>query len=515
MKHSLLGWLVRVSLLLVLMVGIIHWSGVNVSGGASVDVLKWHPGGGTPRARVLVDRFRNNDLGVDGPLGDIGWYWPFSSFLDTFTGGDPTLRQDLRNTFQHYLSHNGLHPAVSQPSNHNLKLFTYLKPYEFNQPEFLNWLQTETGRTDFLEPKARRNNNYRGTLDSPLVSSVGSITQAKLKRTFGQVAVFEPNRLTLVVDNRFNPMRWYTAINQIHHHERGSLSVTIPSKSGKWEETATIFDQFLDGDRSHRVFLEYDITVSVKDRRNEFNEQSVWSIYDGVHPSNSEYLVGLTHWNAYFYGNEQPAQGRTISCVEGKQMNTFLENRLIPPYVQVALMVNWHSRNGIWRSSEFMIASKKQGVATYYPQAGVCNGQGFKPTINDTLNPYVSDGRSRGEVAWTRIPISLLKAPIFTRPSWLQENLDPIVHGGQHIGIPNGNWSQRLTGKIDLTNYYALSRAHTFFPGQRGFWVNQEVGFEITNPNEQHGIEWAGVILENNGMFETKITVNNFNIWTE
>lgn len=389
-----------------------------------------------------------------------------------------------------------------------------MKPYEYNQADFINWLQANTMRTDFLEPIARRNNDWKGNLISPLVSSEAAITQTELKKSNGNLAVYNQDYITLIGDNRYNPTRYISPVNETHHREQASLIHRVDSAPNMWDNTAGLLNNYEDGlDRDWHLMMDYVVEVTITDHRPTYNEYSIWDIYGGIHPSSSDNLNGVHHWNTYNYGLGNPSHGLSLSTPTKEAMSQYLATRLIPSNFQVSLMVNWAERDNKYRMSEWMIAGKNYESSIYYPPTP--NGLGFKPTVNDALNPWIKEGGNSGNVGWHRHPISLLSTSEFLFNGQVPEFEPVIVAGGAYWDVADGNWTNTMWGKIDLTNYYVLSKGHQFFPGQRGYWVDQEVGFGITNPSENHGIEWVGVVFENHSMHEIKVKITTLNVYAE
>lgn len=124
------------------------------AGAAQVSLLRFHPGEGIePRPIVRVDPLYGNDLLI--PQGNFGHCIPFAALPDAFCGKVEALRRKFRDDFKKYLATPLHHPACTPPADPNIELYTYRKPYETHQTEFLEWLRRNTGRTDFLGPSAQ------------------------------------------------------------------------------------------------------------------------------------------------------------------------------------------------------------------------------------------------------------------------------------------------------------------------------------------------------------------------
>ncbi len=354
------------------------------------SAVAWHPASGSPpQIRVLADRLNLNDLALTGP--GLGLYWPFGSVIDTFAGHDPDLRKAFQDTFKDYLNAPHTFPGCNQPDASTLDLYTYRKPYEYHQATFLTWLEKYTERNDFLNARARKWNTYRGDLTCPVVKSWSMLTEEMLQRTFGYAAVVDQDVITLIGDNKYNPLRWIAPINEIHHHEQASLAITLPAKKEQLHETEAIFAAFLAGDRSRHILLEYCVDVEVVDLRKEMKELTVWDFYNGTPLAEAQDLVGRTHSNAERY--IKPAaqsHGQALHPVLRESISKWLDTRFIPPNIQLGVMVNWRETSS-YRLSEFMVASMNQQPANYYPaQEGA---EGFRPTANErSIDMLLTEG---------------------------------------------------------------------------------------------------------------------------
>jgi hypothetical protein len=149
------------------------------------------------------------------------------------------------------------------------------------------------------------------------------------------------------------------------------------------------------------------------------------------------------------------------------------------------------------------------------PPAGP-SGQGFLPTACEALNAEVRDGGNNGRGAWTRIPISVLNRPELTRGEASALSAADAYREPVTPELPK----TRFRGEIDITQYYRQALRAKFFPGQRGYWVKEWVGFEgdianLRNEAEPHGIEWGFLIFENHGPFRVEIELRRFEIALE
>ena len=103
--------------------------------GELTELLAWQPGAEEPpRPTVLVERFKNNDLGIIGP-DFFGQHAAFGSVVQYFCGDDAALRKEFAGTFAKYLvaNHDGHYPGYVQPEQANCTLYTYRTPYEYSQ----------------------------------------------------------------------------------------------------------------------------------------------------------------------------------------------------------------------------------------------------------------------------------------------------------------------------------------------------------------------------------------------
>ena len=479
----------------------------------SDSILIWHAGSDVPPViNVMADAFNPSDLGEDGP--GLGRFWPFASVADFFAGQDADLRAQFTADFEKYLPQNmgGYHPACPVHDDANLSLYTYRKPDECHQAEFLAWLKAHRELDDFIEPAGRRRNDYRGDLISPVVDGPEAVTEDVLKKTFGHVTWVRGGAVTMMGDNRYNPLRWVAPINEVHHHEQASQAMLFRSAPGQWEHTAQVFEQFTKGARDRRIYLDYDIEIEVEDEREALGEWSIWDYYGAQPLSSPAGLIGQTHWNCFRYSTGETAFGQEMPPAQKRNIQRWMEVRLEEVNIQMAVMVNFLERDGKYRLAEFMLASKDQRPIGFLPLEK--GGDGIMYAADPELNRFFVDGGLGGPVGWWRAPISMLSNPVFTGG---QSDLLPIVlEGGQYEPIPDGGMRKRFKGRLDLTNFYALARQQQVFPGQRGYAGGKWMGFEgdvpeLRNPAERHGIEWLGAIYEVHGPFKVRMTVNRLN----
>ncbi len=478
------------------------------------SLLLWRPGSEpAPPVSVMADAFNRSDLGLDGE--GLGGFWPFASVVDFFAGQDPDLCAKFAKDFQKYLHQNSgsYHPACPVPDKAGFSLYTYRKPYECHQAEFLAWLKENRGLDDFIEPAGRRWNDYRGNLRCPLVVGPDNVTDEVLKQTFGHVAWVDDGAVTMLGDNQYNPLAWVAPINEIHHHEQASQAVVFRAAPGQWERAAEVFAEYHRGNREQRICLAYDIAIEVTDQRKALGEWSIWDYYGRQPLSSPCGLLGQTHWNAFRYSTGEIAFGQEMPFPQRRNLQRWMEVRMEDINIQIAIMVNFLERDGKYRLAEFMLASKNQRPIGFQPLAA--DGDGIVYSADPSLNRFFVDGGLSGPVGWWRVPVSMLSHPLFTSG---HEDLMPVVmEGGEFSPIPDGGIQKRYKGKIDLTKFYAVARQRRIFPGQRGYASGTWIGFEgdaveSQDPNERHGIEWLGAIYEAHGPFEVKMTVHELDV---
>lgn len=448
-------------------------------------IFQYAPGNRVqPSTKVTVDLLKSTEV---GPISATDPNWYFSSLVDTFGGSEPALKAKFRSDFSRFLAGGVMsddHPACPVVQNPNFRIHGYSKPYEFRQSEFMAWLRQNTPRTDFLTASARGMNEYLGDQRCPLGLSSASPVDT-LKQSFGYFASADGETVVVGVDNRLNPWRWSAPINQVHHHEAASLYPTFLPVAAEIPRTEQVLTAFLAGARNQRIFLEYDIDLSVEDFQEAMKASDITGIYSGVAPESALDLHGKTHWNAEHYSANPfsaldpncpdigGGHGHVCAFLAPHSNLKWLNTRLIPPTIQVSLGVNFLMTAAKYRLAEFMLAASSNYESSIYgpsdPDWDPFSNENFAPTANAEMNSYIYDGGNNGNIAWTRTRIDGLQNPA----------LNPVVSGGQFFPIPfHQSTNKKLSGVIDLTNYYAVARANQFFPGQRGYWNNQAVGFE-------------------------------------
>lgn len=487
------------------------------------DLLRWWPGKGVPQSAVLVERFKDNDLALeaDGQKQGLCRFGHLSAVVALFTGGDPALLAEFQNRFAKYHvdEHSGLHPGAASAGDPDLCLYTYLAPYEYDQAEFLAWAHEKLGRDDIFLPAARHANPYRGNLTGPVVTDTADIDNGFLERTMGYAAVVEADRITLIGDNRYRPTRWIAPVNEIHHHEQAALSLVVPAAAGAWAVSSDMLRDYLHGLRQERLVLVYDVAVCVTDFGAALNETDVWDYYGGDQPPEGRDPTAQLHHHVIQY-TQPDAEG--LLPLEKEMIKAWVAGRLVVPNLHVSLGVNFRQREGCYRLAEMMLTSYHQQPSFCHPRDP--NGKepdclGFYCTASAAFDPCVADGGNSGAVAWTRFPMDVLARPDFLAA-------DPgigavLLEGGDYVELEQPHLPvRRFFGRIDLTAFYVLARAHAFFPGQRGYWVDRWVGFEgdapeFRNPKEQHGVEWVSVIFENHGPFRIEVDIRRLEVVRE
>jgi uncharacterized protein (TIGR02996 family) len=203
------------------------------------------------------------------------------------------------------------------------------------------------------------------------------------------------------------------------------------------------------------------------------------------------------------------------------------------PYLVYA---DWLSGAGKYRLQEFMLASQGYLSANVVPDPG--NHGGVLPTADATINGFIPEGGNSDRTCWTRLDARALESGELEAQYAANPAMRPVLDGGDFAPVvAGGTTSAHLSGLIDLTRFYALARANGFFPGQRGFWVDRWVGFEVTDhdfdptncnptcpanvrpagsydPNEPHTVEWAGVIFEAHGPWNVNVHVHRLNVFS-
>lgn len=435
--------------------------------GSEKSTLAFHPGGGiTARPQIRV-------AGMDY-FSDIKPNNAYEHAFQMMMGSD-SARAQFRNDFTPYTiatESTPPHPDCPEVANSNFSVYSYLKPYVYNQGEFLGWLHKYAGLTDFVPPAARKMNSYMGNQKCPL-----GVTDSNLALSFGYQVDADMDQLTLSIDNRLNPWRWNAPVPSVHHVEQPSFSVLFDAESEETTDiTLDVLKSYRQGVDKGHLYLSYDIDLNIEDARNEMSENILWDVFDGVLPSASNTLFGWAATLANQYGQ-----------LNG-EYNYFLK-RYVEATVQLSLMVFFRYDGQVFTESEFMLASFN--YKTTNPAA----------TKNADINPYILEGGTNPASSWYRLRVDALKLPKLTE-NYSQNPM--VLEGGDYFAIPDGPSQVKLRGKIDLTNYYLVSHAEGFFPGQMGQF-NEKYG-------EKNAIYYGGVVFENHGPFAVKTKINQFDI---
>lgn len=470
---------------------------VGCSASEEASILKWTPGKGMePNVAVEVQWLKDNDYLSPKKQG-MGRMQPFSAVMDTFCGTNQLLRTEFSDWVSQYAFPKFYyHPAHPKPEHNDIIISAYNTPYECHQTDFIKWMKSKWGRDDFLIPNARKTNPFKGDLVDPVVGSRAEVTDELLQKTYGYVAIADSEKMTFIGDNRVNPYRWITPINPVHHREQPSWAMRLPSTPEQWAISAEILQENrAEKKTDQRILLRYEIAVEVKDFRKELGE---FTLQDYLQPDQPG-LITQMHDNLVKYGiNMKGSQGEYFEPLQGTMVEKFLQTRFDPANFQMVVGINFKERDDRYRLAEFMLCSYNQKSCLVFPEEK--GGLGVLPTANDTLNPYVRDGGNNGNSAWWRVPISILNDPALTQgegSAWTSD--DP------YLEMKKPELKQKVfKGEIDVTRLYRQMINAKFFPGQRGFWVNEWVGFEgdvaeQRDPDERHGVEWAFFIFENHG----------------
>jgi hypothetical protein len=480
----------------------------------STSILKWTPSTSKDNVAVEVQWFKANDFISANKDEGVGKLRSFSSVMDTFCGDDPNLRQKFSEwvSNEYQMKDFYYHPAAQKPDDIGAVISAYHTPYECDQAKFINWAKKEQNLNDFLLPSARKMNPWKGNLISPIVESKADIDEMTLMKTNGYVACFADQKAYFLGDNRYNPYRWLTPINEIHHKEQPSWALRVSAKPEHWEDSVSILSKAKTKLEEKRIMLNYKFSLEITDHREDMNE---YHVDDYLAKAEGNGIVNQTYQNAIKYAwNGQSADGKQLEPLQKKMINKFMRTRFEPVNFQVGVGINFNERDERYRLAEFMICTYNQKPSNVYPNSP--GHIGFEPTANDTLNPTITDGGNNGAGSWWRAPVDVLDHHELTKgdtSSWLSDN--------DYLELKEPKLRKRtFTGSIDITKFYHQALKSKFFPGQRGYWVNRWVGFEgdhppFKNPAEEHGIEWAFLIAESHGPLRFEMEVEEFDVTFE
>ncbi|MBT3193325.1 MAG: hypothetical protein HN341_12290 [Verrucomicrobia bacterium] len=474
------------------------------------SILQWSPEQGVaPKAAVEVQWFKDNDF-LSPEIDGVGKLQPLSAVMDTFCGESPELRREFSDWVSEYeLPKFYYHPAHPKPEGHNLVVSAYHTPYECYQTKFLKWMKNHRGQDDFLLPAARKVNTYRGDLVDPVVDSPEKVTEELLRKTSGCVIVAEQDKITFIGDNRYNPLRWICPINEIHHREQPSWAMRLHTRPELWSQTGAILKDAKSGKAGKKFLLRYEIALQVEDCREELGEYTFRDYLKSGRPGEVG-LIKQMHDSTLTYAGGASRDGVKLLPIQQKMVEKYLNTRLAPINLQVTIGINFRERRDRYRLAEFMLCSYNQKPVGVMPAEG--GGKGFLATACDALNPLVTDGGNNGHNGWWRMPISVLSHEALTgggKSAW---------SGTDYLELQRPELKKTVfKGEIDVTEFYRQSLAANAFPGQRGLWVDQWVGFEgdapeSRDPDEEHGIEWAFFIFESHGPIKTVAEVRRLDL---
>lgn len=446
--------------------------------------------------QILTDSFHPNDMAKLG-AGQPAEFNFYNAVPDFFGGKNKT---HLGEFVQHFTNINAssfgsastTFPGCGDKTNALVTVYTYSKPYQTYQKEFLTWTKNKLGTADFLPPKARANNTYTDNKKCPVFDAT-STTESALQATQGQ-AIYKDsdNALTLVMDNRYNPYRWMAPINEVHHIEAPSLALVVRSPAKQIVESEESLNKYLNSASQEELILSYDVELEVEDHSGSMQENTYQDILAG---SNGQDFLStfLNDVNA-FTSDSRVGGGHKLT------VQKYLNTRVLPKTFQFSLMVNWKEADGVYRLSEFMLASQNY-KSSHLPD--------YQISPQTALNPYFLEGGNGGNVGWHRMNVDGLNLFRNSHPE-----LQALSPGTRHFEISGASFKQRLTGTVNLSKYYKLARELQFFPGQRSSWGNGWIGFdgdvaEFKNPSERHGIHWIGAIFEAHGPYKVRLKVKD------
>ena len=475
-----------------------------------VGILKWTPGNGEqPRVAVEVQWLMDNDY-LSPNTDGVGKLQPLGALMDTFCGDDPALRASFSEWVSAYAFPKFYyHPQHPKPEDDTVVVTSYKKPYEALQPLFIDWMKTHRGQDDFLMPAARQMNPYRGELIDPILSDSSQLTEATLQQTFGYVAVANPDSMTFIGDNRYNPFRWICPINEIHAREQPSWGMRLHPKPEFWDQTVAILKDAKTGSSEKRILLRYEIALEIEDHRAAMGEHTLQDYLDSG-DSDSVGLVKQMYLNTQTYAQGAKKEGVSLLPIQRKMVEKYSKTRLEPVNFQLSVGINFRQRHPNYRLAEFMLCTYNQVPVGVFPDEA--DGKGFLATDCDAMNPLVADGGNSGDIAWWRLPIDVLDNPA------LRQGQSSAWQGSDYLDLEEPELDKTVfKGEIDVTEFYRQAIAAKAFPGQRGLWVNRWVGFEgdvadFQNPDEAHGIDWAFFIFESHGPLKVVAQVRKLDV---
>lgn len=449
------------------------------------NLFEWYPSSNHEiKPNILVSPLAREDFNMGGTVVS-----QTNTFMKTFTGNDAILQQKFKEDFfkKPYLQSDAEHPDCVRFTSPNILIHTFSKPYEFLQNDFITWLEQNTEKADFLAPNARRFSQYYGNQKCPLSNN-------HISQTFGSRITANDEVLTLAQYNRHNPLRWFAPLNYVHAHEASSLFAMFQVKDTEKGEIHKDLNSY-----DSKIILQYAIDISVTS--NQHIENSIYDYYGSRQIPDS--LLGNIHSSIY----SNACVGSTIP----KEQCKYMQERLLPSWAHVSLAINFREANNFndeedrWRTQSLILASTN---SYKYPFSSE-----YRATDNAYINSINKDGRNNGRGAWTRFPID-----------GLQSFKGIVLNGGDHEIIRSVSSRAQedifsSKGVIDVTEYYRTSKENSFFPGQHGYWLGKAVGFDVPgssvyNPNEKHTLNWIAVLFEAHGLYDVKVDIRNFNLFS-
>ncbi len=449
--------------------------------------------------QVLTDSFHANDKAQPGP-GQPAEFNYYNAIPDFFAGKNKEHLADFINQISdlrssHFMSASVAFPGCEDKANSLVTVFTYSKPYQVHQKDFLQWTQNKLGANDFLPPKARSKNELRENKRCPVFTQAPA-QESELKSTQGQ-ALYRDNdkSLVLALDNRYNPFRWMAPVNEVHHIEAPSLAVIVRSPPQQITESESLLGQALTALQEEDLILSYDLELDVDDFSANMAENSFTDILAGS--QGQDFLSIFLQDIKSFISDPRVGGGHKLN------VQKYLDTRVLPKTFQMSLMVNWKESDGVYRLSEFMLASQN------YQSSLLAD---YKITPQNALNSYILEGGNGGNVGWHRMNVDGLKLYKDSHPS-----LYPLSSGTAHTEINTSTFKQRMKGTLNLSKYYKLARELQFFPGQKGSWGNGWIGFDgdvasFKNSSERHGVHWIGAIFEAHGPYKVKLKIKDLKV---
>ena len=459
-----------------------------------------------PRARLYTDILYENDFSLDAP----------NLLSRYFTGGDSALFEDFKREFykEEYTRMQAKPDIDSMFEGHNCTIHTYYKPFTFYQSKFLDWIQKHRGIADFLPANARKCNDYRGDLVNPILPSESQVETFDLKKSFGKRISFGDGKVLYLQDNRLNPYRWWAPNNTLLHHETPAIFMENNVSPENIVRMRKMLDDYLIGtDRTRKILLKYRAKIRVEDYREQMGEKTIFDMYkDGEFENGTDLLTTLhREWTARSESD----------TYEGRWSKHYMNYRLEKPFVQVSVCVNMYMADGRYLLQEFMLFNKDYVSST----------KGFYcPVNNPIMDDYIYEGGCSGLVGWNRLSVDALR---IDRVSCSRE-FPVILNGGEYIDVSGDNSpviERSVEGVIDLTNYYVMARRNNFFPGEEGFYVNNDIthgfgteGKPESNQEVKPSIYWAGFMFEMTGAYKLEIEIEEFDVvvdlfsnlrWTE